>query len=806
MLGLTLKYFKYNKKKIIYSIFIIIFSLTSIVSISIAARSQRINITALMEKYGKQYGAEARGVDFQTVEKIRKFERVKEAYYKSSAQPFIDSIGNVSMSEVLSKELMKLDKLTLSKGNFPTNDNEVLLFDSTHKYKIGDFIEGNIKHEYKTKDGKNEISYDSYKVKVVGLLSNKVKSADDKDLDTIYFKKLKTKPTSYDVYMNFKTGFKDTEGESYKLNIALNLVENTIIYNKIQANLADREFEKMFDSLDSRILGLTVVLFPLVFLLVCSRNVFKDAGLLRTIGASRKQVYFIFGLEKIFIAVLGNILSFITTYILSLYYIRTSNFTLFSEDVFNIMDKNIHLSIKPFLIAFLLTLIPYVVVFLYEIYVISKNSPINLSRRNNKIAVKVSNNKKKRVAIESKLLRTNILSNLVYLAIPAIMLSLCISRYVDNINVDYFNENPDPLLKDFYNREYKLTLLPNKDKSVLKLTRDNIDRLKEIKGVSSVVSNSSDDIFIISDGDLFNKGVLNGGDKKGIEVLSTMTSIDDKLFNEFDIPKIDINKKGKLPIVYVRKGVYSKLTQDFTNVFKRNEVGKEISIKVPIYKNGKQEYRVVKCEVGGYIEDQSWNDKVQSQLLKPEIIVSMDNLEKIRQGSIINSIEFNYSGDKPNKELDSIFGKDNYMLLNRDEENRKNSSAHFIFVKMLLINIIYITILSIVTIYSSLSMVFEQRRKENSILRALGLSKKGMLMINTKESIFWGVLSGVITVVLVLESEARSYLVHMSFGMDYKFVFSYQTAFLATLYVVFMYVILFGIVMAKEKRENNYRV
>ena len=41
-----------------------------------------------------------------------------------------------------------------------------------------------------------------------------------------------------------------------------------------------------------------------------------------------------------------------------------------------------------------------------------------------------------------------------------------------------------------------------------------------------------------------------------------------------------------------------------------------------------------------------------------------------------------------------------------------------------IVNSIYISVLSIITIYTSLNMIFEQRKRENTIMRHIGLSKK----------------------------------------------------------------------------------
>ena len=52
-----------------------------------------------------------------------------------------------------------------------------------------------------------------------------------------------------------------------------------------------------------------------------------------------------------------------------------------------------------------------------------------------------------------------------------------------------------------------------------------------------------------------------------------------------------------------------------------------------------------------------------------------------------------------------------------------------------IVNSIYISVRSIITIYTSLDMIFEQRKRENTIMRHIGLSKKSMIFMYIKESI-----------------------------------------------------------------------
>ena len=92
-----------------------------------------------------------------------------------------------------------------------------------------------------------------------------------------------------------------------------------------------------------------------------------------------------------------------------------------------------------------------------------------------------------------------------------------------------------------------------------------------------------------------------------------------------------------------------------------------------------------------------------------------------------------------------------------------------------IVNSIYISVLSIITIYTSLNMIFEQRKRENTIMRYIGLSKKSMIFMYIKESVFWAIVSGAIMFGIVLHKSIHDYLVNIKyFGDGYKMIFSFQ--------------------------------
>jgi len=90
----------------------------------------------------------------------------------------------------------------------------------------------------------------------------------------------------------------------------------------------------------------------------------------------------------------------------------------------------------------------------------------------------------------------------------------------------------------------------------------------------------------------------------------------------------------------------------------------------------------------------------------------------------------------------------------------------------------------------------------NTIMRYIGLSKKSMIFMYIKESVFWAIVSGAIMFGIVLFKSIRDYLVSIKyFGNGYKMIFSFQTISLATLYVSVLFALVYIVVLKKRIEE-----
>ena len=142
---LGLKYIKSHAKRVIYLSIIIVFSLVSLVSMSIATKSQMINAKKFINENSALYGAVANDIDKTTLENIKNSKRVDKVYQTKNIGEFIESNGKILLLEEYNKKVNEISKLKLILGRLPFNDEEAILLDGTGNHKIGDYIDGVVK-------------------------------------------------------------------------------------------------------------------------------------------------------------------------------------------------------------------------------------------------------------------------------------------------------------------------------------------------------------------------------------------------------------------------------------------------------------------------------------------------------------------------------------------------------------------------------------------------------------------------------------------------------------------------------------
>ena len=86
---LGLKYLKSHAKRAIYLSIIIVFSMVSVISMSIATKSQMINAKKFIDENSAVYGAVAKNIDKTTLDNIENSKRVDKVYQTKNIGEFI---------------------------------------------------------------------------------------------------------------------------------------------------------------------------------------------------------------------------------------------------------------------------------------------------------------------------------------------------------------------------------------------------------------------------------------------------------------------------------------------------------------------------------------------------------------------------------------------------------------------------------------------------------------------------------------------------------------------------------------------
>lgn len=162
--------------------------------------------------------------------------------------------------------------------------------------------------------------------------------------------------------------------------------------------------------------------------------------------------------------------------------------------------------------------------------------------------------------------------------------------------------------------------------------------------------------------------------------------------------------------------------------------------------------KYVKCIVGGIVSSIEWSNHITTPVLSLEIITDLENMKKIFNKTDLTNIYFDYSGENINKDLNEILRSDMYSITNRDEAIEEDMKYNIILRKESALILVYLTILCVISIYSSMSIIIEQREISDRILLYLGESKKALKNRYIKEGAFYGFTSGLVALGFVIYS------------------------------------------------------
>lgn len=499
-------------------------------------------------------------------------------------------------------------------------------------------------------------------------------------------------------------------------------------------------------------LGIVVIIVCLIIVFTsvfCIKNSFdisitektKQYGMLRSIGATKKQIKKNVFYEAIILGIigipLGIFLGFIASYIL----IIISNY--FMKDMLNGLSLKFSTSWIAILIAIILGIISIYLSALKSANRAAKTNPIDSIRNSAEIKIKSKKIKSPKIidrvfGIGGNISYKNLKRNKKKYRTTVISIVVSVSVF---IALTYFMNLAFSVIKEeFKTSKYNLSLSmhTNQDEQIfdklLSTTKlDNIEQYSIVRQSGFYFGNpkySNEYKKLASLSETDNEGYLN---------IYTVGEKEYKRFlKELELNYEEVKNKGIL-IDYQKIGIYDN---------KKNKA---------IYQTVREFSYNPKDKISGYIDD-GINPRKDTEL---EICFITDKyplgLEYISNSMIIISDElydsikkaYNYievyyksnNADKLQDDIDEVLNGYDYYLNNIAENVRMMKNFYTLIGIFLYGFIIVISLIGITNIFNTITTNMELRRQEFAMLKSVGMTTKEFNRMIRLESIFMGTKS-----------------------------------------------------------------
>lgn len=728
------------------------------------------------------YHAEFFDINSKQLDRLKKDKDIKRIDAVCDLGTLQDSKGgNLDLYSSNSKYIEGI-KYTLNKGRYPINENEIVLegkalVQMKLSSKLNQEINFKIRKEYKNKDGVNKFYIKDKKFILVGIVEKPEVYYEDYyslnaftyyDGDSGSF--IPNDLVTYRSVVNIKSGNSQIEKNVNKIrernNIGrLNYESNT---NLVRA-LSDYNQSKNSQS-DNKIK--LMVMFTAILLIYNLFNInlidmVKNIGTMRIIGASKRDIRIIIGIQSLIILICGLILGFVLGIAFSYVGMNFFNFT----DVKRIKSFDLIISRKSITDALLLGSITVVVSTIIPIYMSGRISAIEASKYsdigNKKKSTKSqgtsmikSNNVTSRVAL------LNIFRNKFRTIVSIIAISIGGVTFVDTYSSDRIDWDS---FHEFLSETSSLAVMSgnvNSDPYYFGFNDRDVKEMSKINGVYNVFRKNEVTGFMVqnTDGLEAEYKKYNGivGENENIELPMSLKAYDrGKLFKYADQVshgelEYIYNNDSEYPIVAVFNYYYDILQDHRLEKVRKNiSVGDLIEIKVANISGENISYKTETVKVG-VILDQIWTSKGDSSNGRyPEIIISPDNFKAITGKKSYNYVyvDTNEKNEKKSdsilKNLDSLSKKIPFSYRDGNQDIKADQDMYrkeFVISKMIIVSLILL--ISSINIFCSIRANILIKINEFSTYRAIGMSLKQLKVSIYKESLIYAFISSAIVAIV----------------------------------------------------------
>ena len=782
---LTYRYLKLNKKKTLITIISITLVTILIFSLGLGASTIRKNaIDSTINNNGDQH-FEVYDIPFSNLDTLNNNQNISDI-------ALLQDVTSIKTDEYELTIITITDNLSSCfhnfRGNFPTNASEIIISEKFAQEE--DLVIGSTYQTYKVTGifDRTSLGYETYETPRYNAYTYQ---EFDSNKDATFLITLKSTNNAYD----------KIEEIAKTLNLTRHINNGILYYDgaSINNDLLNLYGEFYLPSSEFGVYAIfsLILIIVSIFCALIVRNSFtisltsrkKQFSALRSIGASKKQIFKMVMLEACMVSLiaipLGIILSFC--------------FVAFILTIFNKILEGLTASYQLFLypafiiIALIFIILTVLASALYPALKASLVSPMEGLRNNNVYKIKKSKENypliKKIFGPVGEVAQKNMNRNRSVFRSSAISLSISIILFLTFstiINYALINYAID------INTSFDVEISTDLNNSEI------INEISNIKGINTIIKYQTTFLSMKNSEFFTDEYIIREIERLNHDTSSIyLVGLDDKTYNDY-LKSINAPKNTFGVIV---NNAYYKSPE--TNGEVRYDIFKDENIYLEVNNHeGDATYQTINnlflTTEFDYIE-----------LMAIPLIVNLDTLHTLV--SYTNSLNIGINVDDP-----ITFDEDMQKLIN-DNPNIEiyySNWALFAYESKQMITalafvvytiLIFISLISITTVFSTINSSILTREKEFSVLRSIGMSKKGLNKMLILESIFLGLKVLVISlpVSIFIIWFIRESLKTMNI-LDRNIVIPYPTAYIIGAIIGVLLLIIFVTMYSlhKIKKKN----
>lgn len=788
---LTYRYLRLNKKKAIITIVSIILVTTLLFAIGLGASTLRKNSVDDIISYAGSSHYNLESVSFNTIDYLNSNSDILDIGL--SQMLATQNVGDYNLNVITVSENLKNEFQEL-RGDFPQNANEIIISSKlaqNQNIDIGSVLAG---------------------YEVVGIFEDFLHYFDDyyEAYYFVYTNAAFNENADTDFYITFKSvhnAYQKIDNIAKTLGLAKHItMGGSVYYDSSYINdsllAANGEFYLLSTKFGVYGIFATILVVVSVFCVLIVRNSFtislterkKQFGALRSIGASKKQIFKMVMIEAGMLSIIAIPLGIL----LSLALVSGIIF------IFNNLMSSQNVAYQLYLYPeFIIISLIFIVITIFASAAIpalkaSKVSPMEAVRLNNVYKIKKSKENypliKKVFGSPGEIAYKNMKRNRKVFTSSVISLCIAIVLFLSFATlIDYVLVNSEV---DFENK-YDIAIYVH--------NKDIIDKIESISAIDEMHYSINEWMKFQYD-DYFTDEFLEKNEVNE-SVTFMLIGLDPKSYSDYlnnlgindTYNGILVNKKDNYNIFKEDSNIELNLIT--TDTIYNSETGSYEDIISPSFMTLDNLY---------FAESYPY-----SSIATITLIVSLDKYEEIINASSkensfiqyeidINAKDYKAFDNEMNKIIEENSNVEidymNYEIINHNYK-MEAIAISFIFYSILA----FIAIISITTVFSSISTNIGIREKEFSVLRSIGLSKKGLNKMLILEGIFlalrvifWSLLVSLIIIWFIREA------LKMLSILDKNVIIPYPISYIiGTILVVLLLIILVTMYSLHKIKKKN---